>query len=168
MPDLLTNINSELEDLLATMTTGGGYNYTWLETSINPLNRDFAEAIVTTYAAIFPVAFIHYGPENVVKPTMSQLAANGQTYTNDIDFRLEVFLGASNADVADVQINKAISDLKKLLFNNDCLDGNAFVLLYTGHGRDTAFADAEGCAGRLFFDITIRYNQDITNPEVLA
>ena len=168
MPDVITNIHDEIETLLATITTGNGDNFTFQATSINPKDGDFAEAILTTYAAIFPLVQIKYGPEDVVKPDMNQLAANGQSYTNDIKFRIIVFLGASSTNTVDVEINKAISDLKKLFFNNDCLNGDAFIVLYTGHQRDTAFADAEGCAGRLLFDITVRYNQDITNPEVLV
>jgi len=169
MPDVITNINAEIETLIATMTTGGGYNYTWLSTSTNPKDFDFAEALVSDdFAALFPVTLIHYGPEDVAKPTMNQLAANGRTYTNDLQFVLEVYVGADDSDVADVQINKAISDLKKLFFNEDCLNGKAFIVLYTGHRRDTAFSDAESCAGRLLFEITVRYNQDITDPEILA
>jgi len=170
MADVITDIHDEIESLIATMTIGGGYNFTWASTSVNPKDWDFAEAIQDgeTLDDIFPVTLIHYGDEVVEMPSMNDFSANGQTYTNDIDFFLEVHVGASSTNTADVQINKAVGDLKKLFFNNDCLDGKAFVVLYTGHRRDTSLADAEGCAGRLVFALKVRYNQDITDPEVLA
>jgi len=168
MPDIISNIYTELETLVSSMTTAGGYNYDWLSTSVNPKDFDFAEAVVTSYDAIWPVCLIHYGDEEVVAPTMSTLGVNGQTYTNDISFIFDVFLGASSENTADVEINKAISDLKKLIFNDDCLNGKAFIVLYVRHRRETAFADQLDWAGRLAFEITVRYSQDVTDPEILA
>jgi len=166
----LTDIYDEIATLIGGMTTGGGYNFTWDSTSVNPKDFDMVEAIQSgdAFSDIFPVTLVHYGEEVVEKPSMNQLAANGQSYTNDIDFKIEVRVGASDVNTADQEINKAVSDLKKLFFNNDCLNGNSFIVLYTGHIREPFFADASGCAGRLLFNITVRYNQDITNPEVLV
>lgn len=104
-----TTIAAEIASLIGAMTTGGGYNYTWV--TVNKYDR--------AQISSFPSALIRYNTETAVDGIAGLYGMQNAEVTISVDYRITPTLTVQPEITADSSLDKALADLLRLFSLNN-------------------------------------------------
>ena len=160
--DLLTRIEYNISNLIQTISQGS-YYFNW-----GPSNElDLAKAQ-------FPCAQIFIENENCLDDPDG---TSSNMYFQEVIFRIEVYATLDqeidNPRFAiNQELNKALVDLKRLFGNNWSLEyqgvAPADTIMYTGMTREYIEHNDVFVPSKMITNWRVRYEQDRTNPDIIA
>lgn len=156
--DLLTTIEYEMVKKIEGMTEGL-YHFNW--DSCNQLDVAKME---------FPNAQIYLENENCLD---SASGSNNQAYFQEVTFRIEVLARLEEEcdnprfDI-NVELNKALSDLKRVFGSDYSVNGSVDTIMYTGSNREYIRNNDIFIPAKLITRWNVRYEQDRSDPDVFA
>ncbi len=160
-PPVLSVIRAKILELIGGMLKDDGYWYDWAVVNPSFFSVSNGGQIPEIVAMV----------EDTEESNLDQIGAvNAGLYINDVEFlitfapRPEPPEGEPWVDHCDLAIDKGVEDLKRLFGNNPCLEGTAFVAIYTGSRK--LYSGQDDLPAWCEFKLRVRYRQDRRQPQI--